>query len=313
MSRPRPHAIRRSLLPLGIALACSLTPAHADVLYDSRSMAIDGSWNSARNTMIGGMAVYGFMVDQQVADDVTVADPVVLTRITADFWTPTSDGALPAGGWLVEVFPDVGAAPSETPARTVQGAPGTIVGSFAWTGGGGFSATSNVPLRRSTFEIDLTGRNVTLDAGTWWISVTAVDETPFGGRYLWIGKRPVPGQLGHVAHARDGGIAHGNPYDGTDSTPFTWIAMTTTSTVSNARPYEVSMRIEGNAATPSCPADFDGSGGAPDVADIFAFLSAWFASDPRADFDASGGAPDVGDIFAFLSAWFAGAGDPNCG
>jgi len=54
----------------------------------------------------------------------------------------------------------------------------------------------------------------------------------------------------------------------------------------------------------TCPVDFDCSG-IRDVADIFAFLSAWFAADPRSDFNASG-VRDVADIFAFLSAWFAG-------
>ncbi len=52
------------------------------------------------------------------------------------------------------------------------------------------------------------------------------------------------------------------------------------------------------------PADFDNSGTLT-VADIFAFLSAWFAGDMRADFDNSGSL-GVPDIFAFLSAWFAG-------
>ncbi|MBY0260867.1 MAG: hypothetical protein K2Q20_00885 [Phycisphaerales bacterium] len=56
--------------------------------------------------------------------------------------------------------------------------------------------------------------------------------------------------------------------------------------------------------TLGCQADFDLSG-TRDVADIFAFLSAWFANAPGADFDASG-TRDVADIFAFLSAWFAG-------
>ena len=41
------------------------------------------------------------------------------------------------------------------------------------------------------------------------------------------------------------------------------------------------------------------------VADIFAFLSRWFAADPRADFNLSGDV-NVSDIFAFLSAWFGG-------
>jgi len=55
---------------------------------------------------------------------------------------------------------------------------------------------------------------------------------------------------------------------------------------------------------PPCPADFDGNG-LREVSDIFAFLSAWFANDPRANFDQMGGIA-VPDIFAFLSAWFAG-------
>ncbi|MBX3406960.1 MAG: hypothetical protein KF869_09365 [Phycisphaeraceae bacterium] len=56
---------------------------------------------------------------------------------------------------------------------------------------------------------------------------------------------------------------------------------------------------------PVCPADFDNSG-TVEVADIFAFLAAWFAGDPAAfNF---GGTPGVPAIFAFLAAWFAGCG-----
>ena len=65
------------------------------------------------------------------------------------------------------------------------------------------------------------------------------------------------------------------------------------------------MRYVGVTGTcPSCPADFDGINGL-NVTDIFAFLSAWFAHDPRADFDGLNGIT-VQDIFAFLAAWFAG-------
>lgn len=53
-----------------------------------------------------------------------------------------------------------------------------------------------------------------------------------------------------------------------------------------------------------CAPDFNCSGSAT-VVDIFAFLSAWFANDPRADFNGVGGVT-VADIFAFLTAWFAG-------
>lgn len=55
---------------------------------------------------------------------------------------------------------------------------------------------------------------------------------------------------------------------------------------------------------PVCIADFDNDN-ARTVADVFAFLSAWFASDPRADIDGDG-SRTVADIFAFLPLWFAG-------
>ncbi|MBY0263756.1 MAG: hypothetical protein K2Q20_15530, partial [Phycisphaerales bacterium] len=54
----------------------------------------------------------------------------------------------------------------------------------------------------------------------------------------------------------------------------------------------------------ACEADFD-LDGVRTVSDIFAFLSAWFASASTADVDASGGVT-VSDIFAFLTEWFAG-------
>jgi hypothetical protein len=53
-----------------------------------------------------------------------------------------------------------------------------------------------------------------------------------------------------------------------------------------------------------CPADFDCNGTLA-VADIFAYLSAWFAGDPSTDFDGVNGL-QVQDIFTFLSAWFTG-------
>ena len=53
-----------------------------------------------------------------------------------------------------------------------------------------------------------------------------------------------------------------------------------------------------------CRADFN-SDGTVNVGDIFAFLKAWFARDPRADFNHVGGV-SVQDIFDFLAAWFGG-------
>jgi hypothetical protein len=54
----------------------------------------------------------------------------------------------------------------------------------------------------------------------------------------------------------------------------------------------------------TCVADFDANG-IVGVADIFAFLAAWFSGSPAADIDGVGGVA-VPDIFAFLHTWFAG-------
>jgi probable HAF family extracellular repeat protein len=53
-----------------------------------------------------------------------------------------------------------------------------------------------------------------------------------------------------------------------------------------------------------CPADFNCSSSL-EVQDIFDFLNAWLASDPRANFNGAGGL-NTQDIFDYLNAWFAG-------
>lgn len=55
-----------------------------------------------------------------------------------------------------------------------------------------------------------------------------------------------------------------------------------------------------------CPADFDNSGGTPDIGDVHAYLAAWLAGDDDADADCSGLAPDSTDLRLFFDAWLAG-------
>jgi hypothetical protein len=54
----------------------------------------------------------------------------------------------------------------------------------------------------------------------------------------------------------------------------------------------------------TCLADFN-CNGTLEVQDIFDFLNAWFAGNPRADFNFVNGL-EIQDIFDFLNAWFAG-------
>jgi hypothetical protein len=55
--------------------------------------------------------------------------------------------------------------------------------------------------------------------------------------------------------------------------------------------------------TPACIADFDQDGNRT-IDDIFIFINAWFADDPRTDVDGNG--RNIDDIFIFLNLWFAG-------
>jgi hypothetical protein len=55
-----------------------------------------------------------------------------------------------------------------------------------------------------------------------------------------------------------------------------------------------------------CAADFDGSGGTPDINDIDAFFADWLVGSASADTDCSGGTPDSADVDAFFSDWLSG-------
>ncbi len=249
----RSGVVRHSLL-LGLGLAGPVTATHADVLYDSRAMVANGSYTSVKFSMISGMGLFGVTLDQQASDDFNLTSPTTLTSVTADFY---HFGALssPSGGWLVEVFPDVGGKPSETPAKAVTTSNFTRLGSFAQ---GLIDLSPNTPENRSAFQINLTGLGVTLGAGTWWMSVVAVDESAFGDVYLQVGLNQV--LQGNVAHARAGGPAHGNFYPTAEGEYYPWTPMTTSEPDTNSRPYELSMRIEGSIPTPAVATLFMGAG-----------------------------------------------------
>lgn len=74
---------------------------------------------------------------------------------------------------------------------------------------------------------------------------------------------------------------------------------------SDGRAYTLPLILEGTrTTTPDCIADFNDSGSVS-VQDLFDFLGAYFANDPRADVNTSG-AVSVQDIFDYLGLYFAG-------
>ncbi|NUQ68617.1 MAG: hypothetical protein HUU18_10100 [Phycisphaerales bacterium] len=55
-----------------------------------------------------------------------------------------------------------------------------------------------------------------------------------------------------------------------------------------------------------CIADYNGSGGTPDDADVAAFFDAWNAGDECSDANGSGGTPDDADVAMFFDLWNQG-------
>ncbi|MBK9187917.1 MAG: hypothetical protein IPM33_03075 [Phycisphaerales bacterium] len=76
--------------------------------------------------------------------------------------------------------------------------------------------------------------------------------------------------------------------------------------VSTGKGAPIEMAVATIDLTPPCIADFNGSGGTPDDADVFAFFEAWNNGEITADVNGSGGTPDDADVFYFFERWNAG-------
>ncbi|MDX9911388.1 MAG: GC-type dockerin domain-anchored protein [Phycisphaerales bacterium] len=64
--------------------------------------------------------------------------------------------------------------------------------------------------------------------------------------------------------------------------------------------------LNGGPSCPSCTADFDNSGGAPNSSDFLAYLNAYSSQDPCADLAAPLGSFNSSDFLAFLNAYSSG-------
>ncbi len=282
------------LAAVGLCCCAGGGSACAEVLYDTREMvAVAEGWNRAWLSVIGGMGFFGSPRDNQTADDFTLAAKARLGRVTVDFiHSGATPADVPAGGFLVEFFPDVGERPSDGASISVSTMSFTLAGTFAQ---GAPPQSSQEPPWRSTFIIDLGSNNVVLPAGQWWISVQALDDTPFGSAYAWAGQSAPAEQFGAPTHHRGGGQAHGNGYPGETNNWFIGPVG------SSAR--QQSMRVESAAS-----GDLDGDGviGSGDLAIV---LGAWGACGQGgvcpADLD-DDGMVGSSDLALILGAWGQG-------
>jgi uncharacterized membrane protein len=159
---------------------------------------------------------------------------------------------------------------------------------FYWTDEGGMQ---NLNTLLALYGVNLSGWVLRDAAGVSFDGRVIVGTGTRNGNYeAYIVHLPLPGSVGACCHGtactittESDCVAAGGMYGGA------WSFCTTGSV--------------GNPVA-CCRANFDQLNGVTNV-DVFVFLAAWFADEPRADFDSSG---EVGvpDIFAFLSAWYGG-------
>lgn len=199
----------RDLLVLGGTLAITVSAANADVLYDTL-----GDFNTGSQAYIGGFANpghQGTFWDVQLAEDFAISDGpgFHITSVSADFTTTALGGfQTPANGLLVEFFQDVGGRPANW-----QEAPpvaSILTQSFTQTSLGDVG----IGTEAAQFTVDLSGDDIELGAGTWWVSVQPVDLTEDGTQYAWLRRSGGVNQIGEPIHRRNGGEAHGNGFPG---------------------------------------------------------------------------------------------------
>lgn len=273
------------------ATGAAAAATHAEVLHDTTAMTDNGAYDGLAENFLGGFAEHNVLLDQQSADDFDLLDRSSITSVTFDLLTHSPFAqAAPADGVLIEFWPDDGGAPTD----------GAIAAYFSTD----FELTQFTDtvfgITGLRFSVDLTRAGITLGPGTWWASLVPVDETPSGINYKSIRTEGFP--IGHSGHVRDGGVAHGNGYQGLYGTP-NWEPFS----FYGLNPSDIAMKIEGEPTTPPCQWDCDGNAdGIVSVTDLLALLGQFDPSSPincnggACDFDTNG-CVDVVDLLSLLA------------
>ncbi|MCH8824791.1 MAG: hypothetical protein IH984_14935 [Planctomycetes bacterium] len=255
-----------------------------DVLYDTTSMIDKGTWDTGAQTFIGNSAFSGHLNDVQATDDFELDSSYEIENVTGDFGTIF--GTPPAHGVLVELFEDSNGTPNESPAIAILSSDITVIPLDDVVGFPSFRLIVNLPKGA-----------VSLDAGTWWISITPVDETENGDFFGQFGS--TSGDFGNNTYSRNGGEDHGNGYPG----PYSVNDWTLPPGVPHD-PMDLAMKIEGTLVGEACPADLDGDGfvGTSDLLELFA---AW-GPNPESPADLDGdGSVSTSDLLELFANWGA--------
>jgi hypothetical protein len=277
------------------AASWAMSAARAQTpVYDTLHITTDNLYNRSFGDCIGTVPTTPDINDVQLADDFPLTRAALVTRVVADF-TATSAAHAPDAVW-VQFFANVDATnmPSDTTyaEAVVSGEDAAAIDLGLLT----TPAPYNFGVR---FSVNLRPSNITLPAGTWWVSIQPVNVQ--AQDWYWI-LRQLGTVTGNGEAGRNGGTHHTGTYGGypgifPSPDGDSWRRLGDIGFRSGTVP----MRIE-----VGCAADFTNDG-LVNVADFLSFLALYAAGDPagRADFNGDG-VINVQDFLAFLASYAAG-------
>lgn len=201
----------RSSTPAPLLAPGQQQSPQGEILYDTLWITDTPTADAGVGNAIGGARAFPSLgtIDSQFADDFHLDGAYHITTIFADYQS-FFNGDFPDEGIWVQFYADEGGQPSNTLHADV------IVNTYNTEFKGIFA---NREAYR--YEIDISGANIVLDAGDWWVDIQPLDEVD-GGWFWALSQLNVDPPEGNPAHVRDGWEAHGNNYFGLWGTT-TWI------------------------------------------------------------------------------------------
>jgi hypothetical protein len=175
----------------------------SNVIYSTLSFVDNQTYDAGNGNAYSGMAVFGQILDLQLADDFATTSDNVITQVTGDY--VTFFGGTPANGLQVDVWTHTANGPGSLVAS--QTAAVSAAGSY-------FDTIFGLAGRRLTANV-----NIPLAANTnYYIMIQPVDLSASGDWYYQI--RDLNSAIGGDSYGRDGGRG------GTGYGTFNWTSMT---------------------------------------------------------------------------------------
>jgi len=191
-------------------------------------------------------------------------------------------------------------APSVSPSNQLVFSPGSIAAIASYVGGNGSCLTTGAPTAAADAASATAPQFVLVDvlandaaACGNALTLSLPSSTSVSGGAVSISNGTGPGGRNQVRYTPPAGVPSGGINDS-----FTY--RITEASSGGIAIGSVSVAVSG--IPQSCPSDFNASG-AVSVQDIFDFLAAYFAGDPRANINGTGGIT-VQDLFQFLAIYF---------